>query len=144
VAEAISGTIKLNIITPERRLVENFDAVSVTLYTSEGQIQLLPGHVPLIGTLEVGVFYYVATDGREGAGVISSGFFEVKDDVLQVIAETLELKEEIDIARARRAQEKAEEVLREAGLDEDRFKKYQLKLHRSIVRQKFGAKNSTE
>lgn len=139
----MADVLKLTIITPERRLVEGFDAVSVTLTGSEGQIQILPGHVPMIGALNVGILRYKAVNSQEGAGIISSGFFEVRDDKLTVIAETLELPEEIDIARARAAQEKAEAVLSEAGLDEFRFRKFQSKLQRAIARQQYGGKNSS-
>jgi F-type H+-transporting ATPase subunit epsilon len=92
----------------------------------------------LLGTLERGVFNYTTPTEGEGSGVISSGFFEVANDQVTVLAETLELKGEIDVARAKEAQKKAEAGLLEAGLDEHRFKKYQLKLQRAIVRQHFA------
>jgi F-type H+-transporting ATPase subunit epsilon len=136
----VAETLKLNIITPERRLVDNLDAKIVTLTGSEGVIQILPGHVPMIGTLDTGVFAYEAKNGSSGTGVISSGFFEINEDVINVMAETLELPEEIDVARARAAQQKAEAALKEANLDEHAFKKFQLKLQRALIRQQVGGK----
>ena len=131
----MSTVLKLSILSPERRLVEGIEVDEVTLPGSEGQIQLLPGHAPMIGTLETGIFKCHSHGKEVTAGVISTGFFHVKSDTVVVMAETLELKGEIDLERARRAQKKAEETLQGAALDEQQFNKYQLKLQRAIIRQ---------
>ena len=57
------------------------------------------------------------------------------------MAETIELRKEIDVERAKRAQKIAEDILRDAELDEHRFRKYQLKLQRSLIRQQVAAKD---
>ena len=131
----MSATIKLSILSPERRLVEGIEVDEVTLPGSEGQIQILPEHAPMIGTLETGVFSYHRAGKDPVVGVISSGFFEVKSHEVHLMVETLELKGEIDVDRARKAQQIAEETLKAAELDEHQFRKYQLKLQRSIIRQ---------
>ncbi|MEO5968511.1 MAG: ATP synthase F1 subunit epsilon [Bdellovibrionia bacterium] len=135
----MSEGLLLSILSPERRLVEKIHVQEVTLSGSEGEIQILPGHAAMIGTLETGIFSYRAEGAAPVSGVISSGFFEVKDDTISVMAETLELKKEIDLSRAQKAQQQAEETLKEADLDELTFKKYQLKLQRAIIRQRIGA-----
>lgn len=133
--------LKLTVLTPERRLLEATEVKELTLQGSEGQIQILPGHAPMVGTIETGSFSYRGADGNEHAGVISSGFFEVKrEDEAVVVAETLELKGEIDVERARKAQKLAEDTLKEADLDEHRFNKYQLKLQRALIRQHVAGK----
>jgi len=131
----VSDTLKLSIFSPERRLIEKVLVEEVTLPGSEGQIQILPGHAAMMGSLHTGVFNYRATGKDPVFGVISSGFFEVKDDEVIILAETLELKSEIDLDRAKKAQQMAEQTLQAADLDEHRFKKYQLKLQRSLIRQ---------
>ena len=131
----MADELKLKILSPERRILEEAKVEEVTLTGTEGQIQILPGHAAMIGVLETGPFHYRAS-GNEGVwAVISTGFFEVKDDELTILAETLELKSEIDVHRAKKAQQLAEETLKAADLDESQFKKYQLKLQRSLVRQ---------
>lgn len=137
----MEGNLTLTILSPERRLLNQLPVESVTLTGSEGQIQILPGHAPFISTLETGVFNYRISGEGAGTGVISSGFFEVKQNQVTVMAETLELKSEIDIPRAKSAQEKAEAMLKEAALDEHQFKKYQLKLQRALIRQQVGSKD---
>ncbi|CAM6054218.1 unnamed protein product [Sphagnum tenellum] len=134
----MTDVLLLSILSPERRLIQNFSVRSVTLPGSEGEIQILPGHAAMIGTLETGTFTYEAETGASVSGVISSGFFEVAEGKVNVMAETLELKSEIDVSRARKSQELAESTLQEADLDEHKFKKYQLKLQRSLVRQQMA------
>jgi len=131
----VSEGLKLSILSPERRLLEGVIVEEVTLPGSEGQIQILPDHAPMIGSLQTGFFNYRSKDKGVVWGVISTGFFEVKDQEVQVMAETLELKSEIDVDRAKKAQQLAEDTLKAADLDEHRFNKYQLKLQRSIIRQ---------
>lgn len=131
--------LKLTILAPERRLVENEIVTEVTLPTAEGQIQILPGHVPLIGVLETGRFQYKTAAGSVTQGVISSGFFQVVGDRVSVMSETLELEGEIDVQRAKKAQAQAEEMLKSADLDSHAYRKYELKLQRALIRQSAGA-----
>lgn len=138
----MADTLKLTILSPERRLTIAVAATSVTLNGSEGQIQILPGHAPMMGTMEMGAFSFVKSGGESGGvGVISNGFFEVTGDSVMVLAETLELKGEIDVVRSKLAQQKAEKALQEAGIDEHRFRKYQLKLQRALIRQQLGSQS---
>jgi F-type H+-transporting ATPase subunit epsilon len=135
----MSGSLTLSVLSPERKLVQQVAVKQVVLPGSEGQIEILPGHAAMVGTLETGLFRFELETGGSTLGVISSGFFEVQSGgQVQVLAETLELDREIDVARARKAQQLAEETLREADLDPHRFNKYQLKLQRALVRQRIG------
>lgn len=84
--------LKLSILSPERRFLEDASVEEVTLNGSEGQIQILPGHAAMVGTLEAGEFYYRVTGGQKVQGVIASGFFEVKNEHVYVLAESLELR----------------------------------------------------
>lgn len=127
--------LKLTVYSPERRLIEGAEVSSVTLQGDEGQIEILPGHAHMIGTLETGPFAYSSVNGTETKGVISSGFFEVNGDQVTITAETLELASEIDVHRAKAAQKKAELALSDPALEPSHFRKYQLKLQRALIRQ---------
>jgi len=129
--------MKLNILSPERKLVTGLEVDSVMLTGAEGLIEILPGHAPMVTTLETGEFSF-SGGGKAEAGFASSGFAEVKDDEVTVLAETLELRSEIDLSRARAAQRKSEEMLQAADLDETKFRKYELKLKRSMIRQQIA------
>lgn len=131
-------TFNLTILAPERRLTQKEAVKSLLLTSSEGEIEVLPGHADLIGKLETGRFTYQTKSGSQVTGVISSGFINIENGEVKVIAETLELASEIDLSRAKQAQANAEKMLTGASLDEHAFKKYQLKLQRSIIRQNIG------
>lgn len=133
-----AGSLKLNLMSPERRLLDEVYVSSITLNGSEGQIQILPQHAAIVGTLETGPFSVKYTDGRQDKGVISTGFFEVRGETVTILAETAELATEIDVSRAKAAQKKAEQMLSEAALTPDHFRKYQLKLQRALIRQSIG------
>jgi F-type H+-transporting ATPase subunit epsilon len=130
-----SGQLTLSILSPERRLLENCVVEEVTLPGSEGEIQILEGHAPMVGTLETGIFHYKTPDGNLHSGMASEGFFEVKANVVNVMAEHLELKGEIDLEQAKKAQVEAEAALKDAALDPSHFNEYQNRLQRALIRQ---------
>ena len=132
-------TFNLSILAPERRLIEGERVVSVVLTTSEGEIEILPGHANMVAQLNPGKFSYTPRGEKPVTGVISSGFVNVDAGDVKVVAETIELAAEIDVNRAKSAQAKAEKELTGASLDEQTFKKFQYKLQRSIIRQTVGA-----
>ena len=138
-AEA-STQLKLNVLSPERRLLDGKPIHWITLPSSEGAIQVLPGHADMIGTLETGIFTYASVDGKEESGLVTTGFFEVTRDEVTITAEVIELRNEIDLDRAIAAQKKAEAALQENAGDTAAFRKQQLKLQRSLVRQQFARK----
>jgi F-type H+-transporting ATPase subunit epsilon len=132
------STFNLSILAPERILLQDEAVASLIITTGEGEIQVLAGHADMVSTLETGRFVYIDSKGKNVVGVISSGFLNVESGSVKVIAETIELAGEIDKSRAKEAQMKAEKMLTEASLDEQSFKKYQLKLQRSLIRQSLG------
>jgi F-type H+-transporting ATPase subunit epsilon len=140
----VSEKLTLNILSPERRLLEKVDVQSVKLPGSEGQIQILPGHAPTVGTLEAGAFSYVAQGQPEAVGFVSTGFFQVENDTVTVLGETMELQGEIDLKRAEFAQKKAESALQDPDLDEQKYRKYELKLQRALARQQIAGKKSEQ
>lgn len=127
--------LKLNIFTPEKKVLEGRQVLEATLPGSEGQIQILAGHAAMVGTLDTGILTYRVEGEGVATAAVSTGFFSVQEDVLSLTVETLEMSGDVDLERAKAAQSVAEKTLQEADLDEHRFKKYQLKLQRSLIRQ---------
>ncbi len=134
----MADQLKLTVLSPERRLLERAPVASVTLTGSEGQIQILPGHAAMIGTLVTGSIRFQVAGEPETIGVISTGFFEVVGDEVVVTAETVELQGEINLNRAKAAHEKATAALNDASLEPAKYRKYQLKLERSLIRQQIA------
>ena len=135
--------LKLSILSPERRILNQAEAMELTLPTAEGQIQILPGHAAMVGVLHTGVLEVQLKGQGSKIAFLSTGFFQVHDDEVMIMAETLELPGEIDLERAKRAQLKAEQELVRAELSEQSFKKYQLKLQRSLIRQQLAGRTGT-
>lgn len=125
--------ITVDIVTPTKKLVEGATADSVKLPGFKGQLEILPNHTDLLTLLSTGVVSFVS-DGKERKFALSFGFAEVKNNKVTVMGETVEESKDIDTARAKAAQKKAEKAL-ENVLSEEDFKKHQLKLERAIIRQ---------
>ncbi len=101
--------LKLEIVTPERRVVD-VEADSVTVPTASGEAGFLTNHAPLISALKPGVLYYSAKGATERLAV-STGFVEVSDNQVSVLTDTAESPDEIDASQAKVDREEAEREL---------------------------------
>lgn len=102
-------TFQLQLITPEKVAVEK-EVEEAILPTPLGQITILPDHMPLISTLSAGEI--VLKKGNETLYLaLSSGFLEVAENKVRVLADTAEIAEEIDEIRAEEAKKRAEHLL---------------------------------
>src|SRR5262245_8928535 len=113
----MAETIQLEIVTPDR-LVVNEMADEVTIPGRSGYLGILPGHAPLITELAVGEIAYRA-GGQTRRLAVAWGFAEVLPTKVTILAETAEKAEEIDVARAQTAKQRAESELSKAGADGD-------------------------
>ena len=103
----MADTLELEVATPERELVcEQVSELQVP--GKEGYMGILPGHAPLMGLLGIGTLTYVS-DGKKRYISVHEGFVEVLDDHVRVLADVAERAEEIDVARARVALERAQQ-----------------------------------
>lgn len=102
--------IKFKVVTPERTVIEE-NVYQATLPVEEGEVTLLPDHMPYIGALKAGEILLRKENGGEEENLATSGgFVEFHDNVLSVLADTAERAEEIDVARAEEARKRAEEL----------------------------------
>jgi F-type H+-transporting ATPase subunit epsilon len=109
---ALPTKLTLEIVTPDRALLrEEVDEVVVP--GSQGELGVLPGHTPLLSTLKIGELWY-----RQGQDkhylAIAFGFVEVLPDRVTVLAQVGERAQEIDVQRAERAKQRAEQRLAQA------------------------------
>jgi len=125
--------LKIDIVTPTRKLVDGAPADSVKLPGAKGELQILDGHTDLLTLLSTGPLVFVK-DGKERKFSVSYGFAEIRNNKVLVLADTVEESKDIDKARAQAAQKRAEQALM-GTLSESDFKKQQLKLERALVRQ---------
>ena len=113
-------TFQLEIVTPEKLVVD--EAVEEAQIPGlGGYLGILPGHAPLLTELAVGIITYRAQGVTKSLSV-AWGFAEVLPDKVTMLAETAERPDEIDVARAQKAKERAEQLLKsnDPQLDYDR------------------------
>jgi F-type H+-transporting ATPase subunit epsilon len=114
----MSRALRVKLVTPERLVLEK-EADQVTLMTSEGEITVLPGHIPLVVNLRAGEVR-VVSHGETEYLVTSTGFAEVRDDgTLTLLADTAERAEELDFAKIEEARKRAQDMLSGARKAED-------------------------
>ena len=105
----MANTLLVNIVTPERSLYSG-PVNMVTLPGSSGQMGILPGHAPLLSTLDIGeIILHVGNDSRFIA--VSGGVVEVRPDKVTILADTAESPEDIDASRAAEALARAQQLL---------------------------------
>jgi F-type H+-transporting ATPase subunit epsilon len=105
--------LQLLVVTPERKVVES-EADEVELPGAEGYLGILPGHTPLITLLKTGVLTF-KRGGRSQAYAVSSGFAEIANDRVNVLADSAESSGEIDVPAAERQRATAEEEMKTAS-----------------------------
>ena len=131
--------IQCDIVTQERTVFSG-EVDSVNLPGSEGRMGILPNHTALLTTLDFGEVV-VRKGDQEEFFAIGGGFVEVQPDHVSVLARTAEHADEIDLARAEAARERAVELLRDGPPpDMSRLAALETALRRSNVRLKVARK----
>lgn len=104
-------TIQLEVVTPDHAVL-NEQVDDVVIPSVEGQMDVLPGHLPVLTILDVGQMT-IRKDDEERHFLIDRGYAEVVDDRVTVLTESCEGVEDIDIEQAQRRLEEAREELTE-------------------------------
>jgi F-type H+-transporting ATPase subunit epsilon len=126
-------TIKVNVVTPDGPVYED-NVAMVSTKAQSGELGILPGHIPLVAPLAIGAVRLKLEDGKTEMIAVSGGFLEVRPDQVTVLAQTAERSAEIDVERALRAKERAEQRLREAHQESIDFRRAELALQRAVNR----------
>jgi F-type H+-transporting ATPase subunit epsilon len=105
----MADTFQLEIVTPEKKVVDTA-AEEVQIPGKNGYIGILPGHAPLITELSVGEITF-RENSTEQRLAVAWGFAEILPNKVTILAETAERPSEIDVDRARKAKERAEQRL---------------------------------
>jgi len=104
--------LHVELVSPERILFSG-EANMVIARAAEGDIAFLTGHAPYLGRLDIGLVRVELADGAEETAAVHGGFVEVFNDRVIILSDVAELASQIDVDRARRSQERAEEDLRQ-------------------------------
>jgi len=130
--------IRLEMVTPYKRVLSE-EVDEVTAPGSIGEFGVLPDHTSLLTTLKVGELTY--KQGNETFHVaVNWGYVEVEDNVMTVLVETAEPADQIDVARAKAALERAEEALKTLSSEDKKFKIMEAALERAMIRVQVASK----
>ena len=123
--------LQLVFVTPERAIAHD-EVDEVELPLADGYAGILPGHAPLLSTLQIGEMWYRKGSERTHA-FMEGGFVEVLGDRVSILAQVAEKAEDIDVARAEAAKRRAEETLARPVADFD-AERARIALIRAIAR----------
>jgi F-type H+-transporting ATPase subunit epsilon len=128
---ALPTKLQLQIVSADRMLVnETVDEVEIP--GADGYFGVLPGHTPLLASLQVGQLSY-----RQGQEThyfaVAYGFAEVQPDRVTILAQVAERADEIDLARAEAAKRRAEERLAAPAVHFD-AERARIALLKSLIR----------
>ena len=111
-------SFKLNIVEPDGVFYEG-EIDMLEFNTTEGEIGVLPGHIPLTVIIKPGIMTIYETGKEEKRAAIHAGFAEILPDQVTILAEIAEWPEEIDVARAEAAMERAQARIQEKASGTD-------------------------
>ena len=127
----MANKLSLKIITPTRNMFEG-EVDMVVMRTQSGDVGILHGHQPMITILDYGVLS-IKNDGEERLAAVLGGFAEIGADGMTILTDVGEWSDEIDVVRAKHANERAEARLKSNNVDID-FNRAELALKRALVR----------
>lgn len=128
---ADNNSFLLRVITPDRVFYEN-QVQMVEFDTTEGEIGVLPGHIPMTVVIRPGILTITEAGGDKEAA-LHAGFAEILPDRVTILAEIIEWPDEIDEERATAALERAKARLREKASTTD-LARAELALQRAVAR----------
>ena len=134
---ALPTHLTLELVTPDRAVVrESVDEIQIP--GSEGYLGVLPGHTPLLTTLQVGELWFRQGDDRCYVSV-AFGFAEILPDRVTILAQIAERAEEIDVDRAQEAARRSRDRLTRAPVKLD-FERARVSLMKSLIRLQVASK----
>ena len=110
-------TMHVEVVSPERILWTGEAQLVLARTIGGGDIAFLTGHAPFVGALDIWTVVVRAEDGTDEVIAVHGGFIEVSNDRITVLSDVAEVSSQIDVDRARAAQERAEAAVRAGGDD---------------------------
>ena len=129
--------LRLKVISPERTVLDT-DCAYVTLPASDGQITVYPHHAPIYTLISHGEVI-AHTDKGIVSMAVGSGFANISQTGITLLANFGILTDEIDEARANDAKARAEQLIKEHKNDEN-FAMAEAELSRSLLELKLASR----
>lgn len=122
----------LTVLAPDHSLFQG-RVRSLIAPGAEGYFGILARHAPLVAQLGTGVLSVTGENGEPSLFAVHSGFLEVGPDGVTILADTAEAAAEIDVERARAAEERARQRIRSRPRDVD-LARAEAALRRALAR----------
>jgi F-type H+-transporting ATPase subunit epsilon len=135
----MSEELLLEIVTPEK-LAFSGTIEEVTCPGSEGEFGVLRGHASLLSAIKFGELSYVK-DGKRTSYAVNTGYAEVTGSKVTVLVETAERADQIDVERAKKAKETAEQKLAKFAKEDPEFERAKVALERAESRLKIAGQH---
>jgi len=129
----------LEIVTPEK-LAFSGTIDEVTCPGSEGEFGVLRGHASLLSAIKFGELSYLK-DGKRVSYAVNTGYAEVTGSKVTVLVETAERADQIDMERAKRAKESAEQKLAKFAKEDPEYERAKIALERAELRLKIAGQH---
>jgi len=124
--------VKVRIVTPQREMYDG-EADMVILRSQNGDIGVMHGHTPLMTVLDYGILRLMENGETVKKAAVFGGFAEINKEGVNILTDTAEWSDEIDVARAEEAKARAEKKLLENVPDLEEVK-FEMDLKRAIIR----------
>ncbi|MGH9192209.1 MAG: ATP synthase F1 subunit epsilon [Acidimicrobiales bacterium] len=106
-------TLQVELVSPERILYSGEADMVIARTVGGGELAFLTGHAPFVGALDIATVTIRSSSGDQVVAV-HRGFVEVSNDRVTILSDVAELGSQIDVERARRSAEEAEQRMQQA------------------------------
>lgn len=114
----MKSQLSFSLYTPESSFIKRIPVKEILVPSIRGQLNILPGHAPLVSLLEAGVLHYWPEDSGESKTVaVGWGYLEIAHGEVSVLAETIQTKEALDRVKVKKELEAIEDKLSQIDLD---------------------------
>jgi F-type H+-transporting ATPase subunit epsilon len=127
------ATYHLQIVTPDR-MVYDGEAEKIIVRTVNGDVCILPHHIDYAVPLAIGEARVTDGQGNTRLAACNNGMLSVHGNEVRVVAVTFEWADDIDLERARRAEESAKEMLEKLQREDQDFTVAEARLKRALTR----------
>lgn len=126
----------VDILTPSKIIAKGINAESLLIPTIRGQINVLENHTHIVTKLENGILtVFGGTEYPDRHFFVSSGVCKILENKITILTNTAEESTEIDVARAKRSLDHAEEKLKNTdGLSHEEVEEYRARAERAKLR----------
>jgi len=137
----MESELHLRVVTPDRTVLDR-KVKAVSFMGIDGSYGILPNHAPLMTATMPGVVKVTNIDGSIEELLVTDGFAEMRDNILSLVCEAGERAGDIDLERARIAEERARKRIDEASKVDINLAQVEVALQKALMRQALARRGS--